>query len=104
MGDPLACVLRSALPTDAGAVRGLRVSCDPESKMRAVDAAVLFMACPGVSQAATIVPVTGLRTGVDKATGEFPARQRLQDLQKSGPAWYDLPEDLLSSDWIVMAD
>ncbi len=37
--------------------------------------------------AATIVPVTGVHTGKDPATGQYPPRLRIQDLHTSGPQW-----------------
>ncbi len=38
-------------------------------------------------QAADIIPVVGVKTGIDPITREPPPRLNINDLQKSGPAW-----------------
>lgn len=46
------------------------------------------------SQSSSIIPVIGLKTGIDPETLQPPARQNILDLQNGGPLWYDKESQL----------
>jgi hypothetical protein len=49
---------------------------------------LLAFAASAIAQSQNIVPVTGLRTGWDETTQQWPARRNILDLAVSVPQWY----------------
>jgi len=55
--------------------------------MRAAALFEALLSFQTVGVAAKIFPVVGIHTGYDDTKASFPPRLRIQDLEKSGPAW-----------------